>query len=281
MNYITLMNEAINYIEENLDKSISAGELSNRFFISKYYFIRIFKAVTNYTVKEYIDKRRITEAAKKLIRNEKNIVDIAFEFGFESHETFTRHFKRFFLITPMEVRKKGFQLKGYEKITLVERDFKNLNKDIVVDFQIVQEKELKLFGKEAQFNANDMDSMLKVTPFVEDFVSKHIESRNIKRMYCVVTDKSINNEYGYFASFNSKENINDRDLYEMTIPETNYAVFKYNKELAWIHKTVMKDICRSLIISELLVNKIGIEFFLVFTEEFFKTNEYAIYVPIK
>lgn len=42
----------MNYVEE----------LANRFFISKYYFIRIFKAVINYTVKEYIDKRRITEA---------------------------------------------------------------------------------------------------------------------------------------------------------------------------------------------------------------------------
>ncbi|MBB6217965.1 AraC family transcriptional regulator [Anaerosolibacter carboniphilus] len=281
MNYIALMNEVIDYIEENLNTAINIDELANRFCVSKYYFIRIFKAVTNYTVKEYVDKRRITEAAKELIKNKKNIIDIAFEFGYESHETFTRQFKRIFSITPMELKKKGAIIFGYEKIIIVERDFKNLNKDLVVDFQVVHEKELKLLGKMTQFDPSNEQSIAELTPFVESFVSDYIEKRNICRMYNVVMNQNEISQFGYFTAFKYQDNIQEVDLGEMVIQETTYAVFKYRADLGEIHRTVMNDICRTIVISDLSFNKIGIEFFLVFEEDYFETNEYTIYVPVK
>jgi len=281
MNYIQLVNDAIDYIEKNLNQNISVEDISNRFFISKYYFVRIFKALTNYTVKEYIEKRRMTEAAKKLIKSQRKVIDIAFEFGYGSHEVFTRKFKKFFSLTPREAKERSLNISGYERIKIVERDFVNLKSDLIVNFELIHKNEFKIYGKNMWFNSNNSFSIYKLTPFVEEFVSEYIDNSNISRMYNAVTSEKGVEEYGYFVGYHQQESIKSKEQLELTIPESDYAVFKYKADLAQIHKTVMNDICRTIMISEFILNKIGIEFFLVFEEDFLETNEYDIYVPVK
>ena len=75
MNYIEIVNDAIQYIESNLHRNLSLEELVSRYYISPTYFHRIFRAVTNHTVKSYIlGRKRARDIWVKLIkkRSDKN-----------------------------------------------------------------------------------------------------------------------------------------------------------------------------------------------------------------
>ena len=61
---------------------------------------RIFRAVTNHTVKSYILGRRLSAAAIALKNTDLKVVEIAFQYGFNSHELFTQNFLKMFQITP-------------------------------------------------------------------------------------------------------------------------------------------------------------------------------------
>ncbi|UYO99245.1 helix-turn-helix transcriptional regulator [Oceanotoga sp. DSM 15011] len=71
-----------------------------------YHFHRIFNELTGETLKSYIRKRRLTEASKDLLNCNNSIIDIAFDYGFESQESFTRAFKKVFKVTPGKYRKR-------------------------------------------------------------------------------------------------------------------------------------------------------------------------------
>jgi len=88
------------YIKENLDKKITLYDLSRKAGYSPYYSARIFKELLNVTQFEYIRKLRLTEAALSLRNGNIRIIDVAFDFVFNSHEGFTKAFSKEFGITP-------------------------------------------------------------------------------------------------------------------------------------------------------------------------------------
>ena len=100
MNYFNVINDSIEFIESEIKNSISLDQLSERANISKYHLIRIFKALTGKTPKEYIDERKLTEAMKLIENHGWNIAEAAFEYGFESHEVFSRRFKNVYGLKP-------------------------------------------------------------------------------------------------------------------------------------------------------------------------------------
>lgn len=102
--YLERLNKAIYFIENNLDKKILLKEISQHALLSEYHFHRIFKSFTGETVKEFLVRLKIERAANRLKNTKDDIGQIAFENGFENHESFTRAFKRYFERTPKEFR---------------------------------------------------------------------------------------------------------------------------------------------------------------------------------
>lgn len=125
MNYIEIVNDAIQYIESNLHRNLSLEELASRYYISPTHFFRIFRAVTNQTVKSYILRRKLSEAAIALRKTDHNVVNIAFQYGFNSHEQFTRGFLKVFHVTPSRYRKENTSVSLIKRMDIIERDFKN------------------------------------------------------------------------------------------------------------------------------------------------------------
>jgi len=103
--YYSKLQKALDYIEEHIKEDISLDELSALCFYSPHHFHRMFQSIVGIPVTDYIRKRKLSVAAKEIIDTEKNIVDIALDYGFNSHETFTRAFKRIFDISPNAYRK--------------------------------------------------------------------------------------------------------------------------------------------------------------------------------
>lgn len=93
MSYYINLQKSINYIESNLKNNIELEQISKVTGYSLPHFYRVFSAIVGCPVKEYVRKRRLSNAMFDIVTSKKSITEIAFEYGFESHEAFTRSFK--------------------------------------------------------------------------------------------------------------------------------------------------------------------------------------------
>lgn len=99
---------AIDLIECNLQAPISVADMAEAVGYSIYYFCRIFNQATHHTPYDYLMRRRLAEAARDLLSNDRLVIDVALDYQFNSPETFTRAFRRVFDRTPTEARAQGW-----------------------------------------------------------------------------------------------------------------------------------------------------------------------------
>jgi AraC family transcriptional regulator len=105
--YINRINKTFDYIELNLDKPLTLGELATVANFSKFHFNRIFHAVTGETPFQFIQRVRIEKAAMVIsTQRKKSISEIAFQCGYSDIAVFSRNFKSHFKITASEYRAK-------------------------------------------------------------------------------------------------------------------------------------------------------------------------------
>lgn len=106
--------ELLNYIEEHFTEEILIEDLAKRFFVSKYYLMRLFQKETGQTIHGYITERRLL-LARNLIRQGKSATESSFQAGFYSYSSFTRAHKKRFGTTPTGiVRELGCHEATYE-----------------------------------------------------------------------------------------------------------------------------------------------------------------------
>lgn len=100
------MEEILQYIAANLTEELSVELLAGRFYLSRYYLMHRFKAVTGYTVHQYICQKRLLAAAE-LLRGGASVTAAAEQTGFKEYSTFLRAFRAMFHMSPREFRTKG------------------------------------------------------------------------------------------------------------------------------------------------------------------------------
>lgn len=98
------LKDTLFYISEHIDEPLSVDMLADRIFLSKYYFIRLFKAETGYTPHEYILTTRVNAASRDLKSTDDPIKDIAVRNGFADESSFCTTFKKFMGVTPRSYR---------------------------------------------------------------------------------------------------------------------------------------------------------------------------------
>ncbi|WP_048942183.1 AraC family transcriptional regulator [Enterococcus faecalis] len=102
------LNQAMDYIEEHLTEEVSFDELAKKTGISVYHFKRTFSFIAGMSLAEYIKKRRLAEANLALLAGEK-VTDVAFKYGYQSIEGFSRAFRDWSGQAPSEVMKTQIQ----------------------------------------------------------------------------------------------------------------------------------------------------------------------------
>ena len=96
--------KALWFVESHFAKDISLDEVSAVGGVSRYHMTRAFAAATGMSVIAYAKARRLSEAAKKLSQGAPDILSVALEAGYRSHEAFTRAFRDQFGVTPEQLR---------------------------------------------------------------------------------------------------------------------------------------------------------------------------------
>ncbi|PJI08082.1 MULTISPECIES: AraC family transcriptional regulator [Clostridium] len=99
--YLRRIYKVQDYLEAHLHDSISLEELSNVAGFSKFHFHRIFKAIVNESLSQYVNRLKLEKSTQMLIhRKDMTVTDIAYHFGFTDSAVFSRSFKNHFDISP-------------------------------------------------------------------------------------------------------------------------------------------------------------------------------------
>lgn len=100
-----IVDEIDTCIQSYSSEALTLGLLSRKLGYSEFHTTRKFKEITGMQFRDYIRKRKLAFALKEVRDNKKSILDIAFDYGFSSHEAFTRTFKSAYGVTPSDYRK--------------------------------------------------------------------------------------------------------------------------------------------------------------------------------
>ncbi len=102
------ISKAIAYIEEHLDEKLVLNEIASKAHFSPFHFHRLFSTVTGETLNNFITRKRIEKAASFLLhKKEITVTEVAEKVGFISLSSFSRTFKKFYGMSPVEFKKES------------------------------------------------------------------------------------------------------------------------------------------------------------------------------
>jgi AraC family transcriptional regulator len=99
--------KALWFIESHFHEELSLDDIASCGCVSRFHLSRAFEAATGHAVMRYVRARRLTEAARQLARGAPDILAVAVDAGYGSHEAFTRAFREQFGLTPETLRAQG------------------------------------------------------------------------------------------------------------------------------------------------------------------------------
>lgn len=231
MDWLLGMNQAVDYIEKNLESNISYSEAAKFVCCSEYEFQRIFSFMAKVTLAEYIRRRRLTLAAYDIQRNNERITDIAIKYGYDSVAAFSRAFNKQHGTTPTSARNEGVILKSYPRLSF-QFVIQGVDK---MEYKIVEKSEFKVIGINRKMITKNNEDWKAISKFWDEFRNTGIE-KNLKRyamddnIFAVTTYTDEADCYWYMlcVGCNGDEN---KDGYEvMTIPSGTYAIFEVPSE---------------------------------------------------
>ena len=98
-----VIQNSMKYINDHMEEALTVGQIAEMAGYSEYHFSRMFRQKTGISVMEYVKGERLRRASVE-IRNGSKIVDVAMKYGWESHNGFTKAFKKAFGYCPALLR---------------------------------------------------------------------------------------------------------------------------------------------------------------------------------
>lgn len=245
MNYLEQVQRGIDYIEERLDFEIESADVARCAGISHWHFQRIFKALTNETLKTYIRSRRLANALDKLATTDQRIIEIALAAGFETQESFTRAFKTAFGTTPGGYRNKQTRVPLLRKVRFDADYLSHIHANISLEPEIYVQPEITLIGMKTRFFSVDSEKnniAQKLPALWEGFLARHLEILHTVPGLCygvVQQAPEQTDQLEYFAGIEVKANAPVPNAMErLRLPSARYAKFVHRGKVDLIDKTV-------------------------------------------
>ena len=158
MEWLDRLNDALNYIEDNLKSEIEYEMAAKIACCSTYHFQRMFSYIAGVPLSEYIRNRRLTMAALDLQNGDK-VIDVALRYGYESPTSFNRAFQKVHGVSPSAAQKEGTALKAFPRIS-----FKiTIKGDTEMEYRIVNKEAFRVVGVQIPLS-NDIEKNFQEVP---------------------------------------------------------------------------------------------------------------------
>ncbi|HNX28928.1 MAG TPA: AraC family transcriptional regulator [Syntrophomonadaceae bacterium] len=227
MEWISRLNEAVDYIEANLEKEISYDKAAHIACCSTFHFQRMFSYIADVPLSEYIRRRRITLAAFDLQCGSEKIIDIALKYGYDSPTSFNRAFHNVHGVSPTEARTKGVALKAYPRIS-----FKiTIKGDAEMNYKILTMEAFRIVGIKEHYNMSVEECFEKVPQFWGKTVQSGIVPEILKLMdkepYGLLGVSTCMNgqDFDYYIAAATDQETPE-GMVEYDVPKCTWAIFE-------------------------------------------------------
>ena len=233
--------KSIEFIEEHMYDKISVHEVAAASHYSTYHFSRIFKTLVGDTPKEYLRKRRLTVAAKRLLSEDIGILELALECQFDSQEAFTRAFKSLFNIAPAQYRKKNDPFRLLYKDQFSPVMLHHLQNELSMEPEIITREAVKLVGIAQQYDNADLSLPKLWSAFrpYRDLITNRVgdEWFGIYEAYEEAGDNDVTFSYICMAPVDSFDVVPE-GMITRELPEQMYAKFLHRGEITTLDQTL-------------------------------------------
>lgn len=238
MDWIMGLQNAVNYIEDNLTGTIDYDAVAAQSFSSSYHFQRVFSILCGFTVGEYIRCRRLSLAGAELAASDAKVIDIALKYGYESPDSFAKAFQKFHGILPSQAKNNGSNLKSFSRLVL---KF-SLEGGTIMNYRIEEKDEMIFTGYKRHFagvpgEREDQEKEMYVTTRPWQYILGALAG-DIETEYNIVANIDdtgydfyiANRLTEYYRNNLNKECVLGEEFaryYEnITIPKCTYAIFE-------------------------------------------------------
>lgn len=226
MNYSELIAKSIEFIEENIKSELTPELIASEYGYSTFHFCRIFNMCQGITLMEYVKKRRLSLSATKLFDGNR-IIDTALEYGFDTHNGFSKAFKKEYGFSPTQYIKR---MEGYycnkESIYKIG--------GYIMNPVIVNKPAFKVAGYGIKTNISNGSFTKDIASFWSNYNGENLESKMYEILkperhgevgVCIPSnDENGDAIYLLGLVVNDFEHVTE-NMITIEIPEATYAVF--------------------------------------------------------
>jgi AraC family transcriptional regulator len=227
--------KALWFIESHLAAPMTLDEISAVAEVSRFHLVRAFGEATGFSVMRYVRARRLTEAARALVAGAPDILTLALDADYGSHEAFTRAFRDHFGITPEMVRATTClsRLKLQEPIMMDSTASNNLQAP-----RFETGKPLLVAGVGDRFSHDNGAGIPLLWQRFHQSVA-HLPSRAGQVAYGVCCNGDDAGNFDYIAGVEVSD-FSDlpREFSRVRIPQQKYAVFTHRDHVSTVRRTV-------------------------------------------
>lgn len=99
-----IVTRAKQFVCAHLEEKVNLEDVAKRVGVSTFYFCKVFKAATGMTLTEYVNRRRVEWAKRKLLNPQVRVTEVAFAVGYQSLSQFNRSFLKYVGTSPTRYR---------------------------------------------------------------------------------------------------------------------------------------------------------------------------------
>ena len=244
---VIAINRVLDYIEDNIDKEINTRVIGQIAYMSEYNFQKMFSILTDIPLGEYIRRRKLSRSLYEICETTHKIIDIAYQYGYESPDSFTKAFKNLFGMTPSTARQYPERLKSYPKLSVSIK----IKGGTEVNYKVIEKEAFCVVGLKESYQDLE-EGQKKISDFWDRFNASPDEEKLQKRMsahqklgflgLCVPQEGTA---YDYVIGVVTDEKEGEDPFECIEVPSSKWLVFEAKGTLPQSVQTTYKEIYES------------------------------------